>query len=155
MIKVHFTYSNNLFSKLTRLFTVSQFSHIEIEVDGMCYSAKPFVGVYKQTAEELKTDKNIVIESFILKHKPTEAQKELILNFLNLQVGKKYDYKAVIACGLFKRDWENNLDKWFCSELVAKSLELAGLRLINKYYKPNRVIPEDLVLSLRLVKIGA
>ncbi|HUB91414.1 MAG TPA: YiiX/YebB-like N1pC/P60 family cysteine hydrolase [Dyella sp.] len=57
------------------------------------------------------------------------------------QLGKPYDYTAVVGIGLH-RDWQQT-DRWFCSELVAWSFEEGGSPL----FRPEacrRVTPQDL-----------
>ncbi|AJI53031.1 hypothetical protein LA55_1222 [Francisella philomiragia] len=149
MIKIHFTYSNNWISKAIKFFSVSKFSHVEIEIDEICYSAKPFKGVYAHSYADLCI-KEANIQTFSINTDVTEEQKSLLKLFLEEQVSKGYDYKAVLGCALWKRDWENDDKRWFCSELIASAMNYAGLELTNKFYKPHRLIPEDLAVSLRL-----
>ena len=44
--------------------------------------------------------------------------------FVSAQMGKPYDTWAVLGLGA-GRDWHSS-DKWFCSELAAAALEIAG-----------------------------
>jgi len=151
MIKIHFTYSDSFFSKIIRLFTGDKYTHIEIEINGSCYSAKPFKGVYKQSYINLKNTYNNNLDTFFIEYL-TKLQTEKIETFLKAQVGKGYDYKSAIACGLWQRDWANDLDRWFCSELVAKALSIAGVHAVNQYYRPYKLTPKDISLSPILIK---
>lgn len=65
------------------------------------------------------------------------------------QVGKKYDWWAVLGI-LIKRDWDNE-EKWFCSELIARSCQEAGFPIIRASHM-NRVMPAHLLMNPMLVK---
>jgi len=67
--------------------------------------------------------------------------RSAILAAASGQLGKPYDYTAVVGIGLH-RDWQQT-DRWFCSELVAWSFEQGGSPL----FRPEacrRVTPQDL-----------
>lgn len=72
------------------------------------------------------------------------------LNFAVGQVGKGYDYAACIGGFMFRADWMDNHDKWFCSELAAATLIHSGLRepLVGS---TNRISPSGLVQMLSWV----
>ena len=57
------------------------------------------------------------------------------------QLGKPYDYTAVLGIGLH-RDWQED-DAWFCSELLAWAFERAGEPLFRAEVM-RRVTPEHL-----------
>ncbi|CUA82081.1 MULTISPECIES: YiiX/YebB-like N1pC/P60 family cysteine hydrolase [Gulbenkiania] len=59
------------------------------------------------------------------------------------QLGKPYDYTAILGLGLH-RDWQED-DAWFCSELVAWAFQQAGEPL----FRPDcmrRVTPQHLYM---------
>jgi uncharacterized protein YycO len=58
-----------------------------------------------------------------------------------LQIGKPYDYTAVLGLGLH-RVWKDD-DSWFCSELVAYAFDRAGSPLFRAD-SLRRVTPQDL-----------
>jgi uncharacterized protein YycO len=62
-------------------------------------------------------------------HGMTEEQWTQAISFARMQIGKKYDYRAVFRFVSRKRVPFD--DRWFCSELVAKSLEVAGVKLFR------------------------
>lgn len=150
MIKVHFTYSNSIFSKFVTLFTGDKYTHVEIEVDGYCYSAKPFKGVYKTLPSKLIKLYGKYTDTYTIEN-VSECKVDKVKKFLEEQVGKGYDYKSAIACGLWQRDWANDDARWFCSELVAAALLVANIRVINQYYLPYKLTPRDLSLSPLLI----
>lgn len=62
-------------------------------------------------------------------HGMTVGQWEKAINFAKAQIGKRYDYRGVFRF-LSRRKVPVD-DRWFCSELVARSLEVAGVKLFR------------------------
>lgn len=52
------------------------------------------------------------------------------LDYAQFQIGKKYDWLAIIRFVDRRRMPKN--DKWFCSELVFESVKFSGLNLLNR-----------------------
>lgn len=73
-----------------------------------------------------------------------ENPREL-LAFLNRQVGKPYDWFAILALP-FRESWHRR-NKWFCSELVAEALSAGGSNAVPRL-KSYRVTPRDLWITL-------
>lgn len=81
---------------------------------------------------------------------------DAVLTAAASQIGKPYDYTAVLGLGL-RRDWQED-DAWFCSELVAWAFAQAGEPLFRadvlRRVTPEHLwmlapaaLPSDLVLS--------
>jgi hypothetical protein len=68
----------------------------------------------------------------------TTTQKAAYLNFLHAQLGKRYDFPAVLGFA-FDRDWRDP-DAWYCSELIAAALEKAAI-VAPIYSGSNKVTP--------------
>ncbi|HBA86323.1 MAG TPA: hypothetical protein DCZ95_19760 [Verrucomicrobia bacterium] len=60
----------------------------------------------------------------------TVAQKWAIQDFLIRQVGKPYDYGAIL--GFMTRAKSENSEKWFCSELIFAACQSAGVELLKR-----------------------
>lgn len=74
----------------------------------------------------------------------TQEQEVLFYDFLKAQVGKPYDWSAIVAFAV-NRDWRNP-DAWFCSELQGAALETA--RLMKRLVLPtNKLDPGSLLLA--------
>ena len=71
----------------------------------------------------------------------TADQRWAIQDFLIAQIGKPYDYTAILGLGL-RRDWQEE-DAWFCSELVAWAFQHAGEPLFRAECL-RRVTPQHL-----------
>lgn len=72
--------------------------------------------------------------------------------FCETQIGTPYDWVGVVGLGMwFPRQWQNS-SHWWCSEIIAESLQQAGCPVVSA--NSWEVTPRDLLLSrsLRLVE---
>jgi uncharacterized protein YycO len=69
---------------------------------------------------------------------------EYIIQYAKQQVGKKYDYRAIVRF-ITRKKLESN-DRWFCSELVFESLSQAGIKLLDRI-DSSEVSPSTLAIS--------
>jgi hypothetical protein len=74
--------------------------------------------------------------------------------FLQEQNGKPYDWRAILSFGLGERDWREQ-DSWFCSELLCRALEVAGLLELPDDIPVWRITPRDLWILVTGLKFGA
>lgn len=130
MVKLLFCTDYKLGALIIRIFTKSRFSHVAIEVNGKLYESHFSTGVHKFNSIDNVTD---IIELDNLDDEAVEA-------FLEAQVGKKYDSKAICSF-MFSRTWED-LNKWFCSELCAMAIKVGGYKGIPNNL--SKISPEDL-----------
>ncbi len=65
-------------------------------------------------------------------------QEENFRAFVELQIGKKYDYMGLV--GFYFNSGIHNESKWFCSELFAAACRYAGVALLNNM-DPYQVSP--------------
>lgn len=122
--------SNNLpFSILIKLFTLSSWCHCAIIDSDYVIDATLSSGVRRITLAEWKThyNKYEVVEFPI-------SNSETSLVWARDQVGKKYDMLGILSLALHKK--YEDIDKWFCSELVAQYI---GIK-----YKVWRLSPQFL-----------
>jgi len=131
--KVIFAKSYSPGGILLRLFLFSQYNHIAIEFSGQVYDATSH-GVVKQTREQFFGRYKRVLEIEVTIPKGQKA-----VTWLEKQLGKRYDYLAVIAFP-FRRNWQKE-NRWFCSELVAEALILGGYKV--RRVPSSRVTPRD------------
>lgn len=136
MMTLHFCRSNNLGGWLIRLFTFSRWNHTAIEIDGTVYDATGRHGVQAWNRHDFASHWSR-IESF-----PVKGDPVVVKRFLRAQLGKKYDWRAIIALP-FRRNWQAE-DRWFCSELSAAALNLWPAGALTA-----RIKPQDLYLVIR------
>lgn len=137
-VTVAFARSETLGGRLIRLGTMSDCNHVAIAVEGRWFEAQFQKGVVETTQEEFSLAWNLKEEFTVLLPRP-----EATVEFLQAQLGKKYDWAAVLAMP-FRGSWQWP-NRWFCSELVAAALEAGGFEFA---FKPNRVTPRDLLVVL-------
>ena len=135
-VKLVFMRSNLIGSKFIRFMTWSQYSHVGVLLpDGNVVEARYPEGVIMRRldlAVEHATDYEIV--------KIPVKNPKAVYDFMKDHLGKKYDLSGLFAF-LTKRDWQN-LDKWFCSELVASALKAGGCPVARE--DASRVTPDDI-----------
>lgn len=136
MSKVLFLRSNDLGGWIIRLLTFSKWNHVAIEIDGYVYEALTSKGVVKVPKHQYwQWDEEKCVTVPI-------NNSEAVKQFLDNQVGKGYDWKALVALP-FLRKWHHP-DKWFCSELVAEALLKGGSGFTEEDLPSYRVTPKDL-----------
>ena len=131
-IKFHFYEGKSLVSRLIKWRTYSIYSHVSIQIDneiieswvgggqsGVVISTDPLT--YHKKGTNITT-----IEIEMKNWKPW-------LVFLKSQIGKKYDYKAIL--NFVKNKTKQNPNRWFCSELANTFFEFE-----LKNYKNNRLV---------------
>jgi hypothetical protein len=126
-------------SRAIRWQTRSAVNHAAIQLpNGEIIEAWEGAGVQRTTLKSTRGIQAYTVEGM----KPAQWQKAV--EFAHAQVGKKYDYWAVLTF-ISRRKAPSN-DKWFCSELVFESLQEAGVHLLRRI-PPNEVSPGHLLLS--------
>lgn len=134
-INLVFSRSHNPGSLLIRLLTWSTWSHVAL-IDG----DQVIEAVWPRVRE-------ISLDEFKSLHSATEIvsllcyDEKAIIAAARSQIGKPYDWTAVIGIGLH-RDWQED-DSWFCSELVAWAFAKARNALFRTD-RMRRVTPENL-----------
>ncbi|WP_116964275.1 hypothetical protein [Fastidiosibacter lacustris] len=146
-IYIYFGYSYRAISYGIRWVTRSHFSHVEVQIDGECYSSSGSLGVYKRSYEKLRKSQD-VLETWVTQI--NDQQKAALIDFLIRQWGKKYDYISALGLGLWRRNWLNDHNKWFCSELIDAAFKSAQAPLTNNDFASHRLTPNDLRTSLAI-----
>lgn len=132
-MKIIFCKSNSIGGQLIRLFTWSEWSHVGVVFDDVVYEAVGS-GVRKVPLDEVLRHyhQNCTILNVDV---PDEAASR---RFLEAQLGKPYDYSAIISF-VSQRDWAED-DKWFCSELTETAILMGGRLRFRE--KMNRITPQ-------------
>lgn len=143
MIKLQFSTTNSVASRLVRVFTWSNYSHVDFLLDDGRLLGADFDGVSYRTNDPDKYTHSVVYEI-------PDASSDII-TIARQEIGKKYDYAGIFGL-LHRRDWQDR-NKWFCSELVTYCLNRGGYPLLNNSQAYWRITPRDLLKSPYLVKV--
>lgn len=136
-MKIIFAKNNKPISLLIRLVTWSKWSHCgAITPDGKhVIESKGGCGVIKTPIEKFKERyKKYDIGT-------VDCDEEYAFRFLEEQLGKDYDLKAIFGI-LLRTGWDNG-HQWFCSEV------LAGAINIFRKDSVSRITPEHLWMITR------
>ena len=137
MIKLAFYKGKgDFFDKLIRIWTNSPYSHVEIIINGIWYSASPRDGRVRAK----KIDPNPSHWDFI---EIPSKNAENMVKFIESQLGKKYDWLGILLSQIIPLG-EENPNRWFCSEICSAAVKKGGKKLKNhpQWYSPARLFEE-------------
>ncbi|MBX9687082.1 MAG: hypothetical protein K2X27_10295 [Candidatus Obscuribacterales bacterium] len=143
-IGLRFITSNSVVSQAIRAVTWSEYSHVDLIVKsnaGLALLGAQADGVKLRTWNYCQPTKILNLYADV----PDKAGEQ-VFEFTHAQIGKPYDYTALVG-NLLHRDWQED-DSWFCSELIAAAFDKAGYPLLNG--SANRITPGMLLRSPRL-----
>lgn len=104
-----------------RLWTWSKWSHVELVIDGVCYSASPRDGGVRSKVIDLKSGRWDVL--------PVEIDADQALRWFEGHDGDKYDWAGIwrFVIPLLP----HSRRRWFCFESVGAALGLAGVHKLT------------------------
>jgi uncharacterized protein YycO len=138
-VRVIFSASNLIGSKIIRLLTWSSWSHV-----ALLYGDDKVVEATYPKVRETSLDEFLKGKTLTLCVDLPCSNPEAVITAARSQLGKRYDTLAVLAFLWHFRDWEDD-SKWFCSELVAYALREGGLPLFREGVL-QRITPQHLWL---------
>ena len=142
-----FVAGKSLISRFIQWFTWGDYGHVEhVLRDGSVISAEFWSGVthYPVGHPVPKGSQDFTVEL-------TDDQCDRLESFLRAQVGKGYDWSALLGF-VARSDWQAR-SRWFCSELEAAAYQAAGKPLLRTDVS-YRVSPSMLSLSPYLTPSG-
>ena len=135
-----------LSGSLIQWWTKSDYFHIELAIDGKWITSQTERGI-----EIREYNPNYFSEHFdyyeLETVEITSQQKEKFWNWMRGEENTGYDWVGIYLTQIFKLDWEAK-EKWFCSEMVARILQLLYVEEFIDC-KPNRLSPNDIYLLLK------
>ncbi len=150
-IRFRFVLGNGWGSWAISLVSFGHLSHVDVETDdgnGLIGARSDDIGggsgVRLRPYPYEKVVAVVRIELQVL-----EEQHARFWAFIEAQIGKPYDKLAIFAF-VIDRNWRDE-DAWFCSELQARALEVAGV-LREAFLPVNKVTP--VMLAELLTEIG-
>lgn len=108
-------------------FALALSSHCYIKADNytdgeFLYEADPIHGVRIIKKPDAFSKRTIVVKEITF----TVTNKDKGFEFLDMQLGKKYDFKAAFGIGLSPlRDWGDE-QRWYCYELAGSCVKAAN-----------------------------
>ena len=142
MFKLHFYKgSGDVFDKAIRIWQSiphktdgSKYSHVEIEIDGITFSADANVG--RVVSRVQKYHHPQIWDTLIIQK---DVSRET-MDFCRAQVGKGYDYIGIFTAQILALPFDAP-DRWFCSELASQVCKMEGVELphYNSWYNPRRL----------------
>jgi hypothetical protein len=110
-----------LFDRLIRWWTNSRYSHCEIVINGMAFSADAWTNQVRAVSASSFNPQN-------WEWVTVDGDKEASLTFVTGQLGKRYDWLGILGFLLPGRI--NDPKRWYCSEICAAALGI-GKRPIS------------------------
>jgi len=135
-IQLLFSANCDPISAVIRAATWSRWSHVSVVDGGSVIEAAPLHGVRRVSLGGVISQS----DDWILIALPC-ANPAAVIAAAASQIGKPYDYTAILGLGLH-RDWQED-DSWFCSELVAWGFNSAGQPLFRSECM-RRITPQHL-----------
>jgi uncharacterized protein YycO len=135
-----FERTDTITSKLIRMRTLSQWSHVGIII-GRVHGAVKVVSARRNgvIVDTLRDWGNKVQVLRLDPEVASEYQLEQMTKFAIQKVGKKYDYCGILDFITMTRYQNDN--RWFCSELVHSSMLSASIDIFKKKKPPEFVTP--------------
>jgi uncharacterized protein YycO len=118
-VQLLFSTTRKPFSALIRAATWSRWSHVAMVAGPHVIEATAQEGVRQVSLAYAISQAS----DYQLVEIPASAP-QTIIDAARSQVGKPYDWTAILGLGL-RRDWQED-DSWFCSELIAWAAAAAG-----------------------------
>jgi len=137
MITIFFALNHTIESKLIRFSTNSDYSHcgfVDKTKNTVIDSTIEYgVSEYPISKIILKYDKIVFVDLTCISY--------TAINYARQQLGKKFDWTAIIGINMFRRNWHEE-DRWFCSELITWACNRAFVNFVTKN-NVLRVTPND------------
>lgn len=101
----------------TCIFTLSRYSHVELVIDGVCYTSSARDGGVRAKRIDLESGHWDVVTL------PADFRDEAkALAWFRSHLGQRYDWLGVFRFAPFLRWLPHRPRQWFCSEAVAAAL---------------------------------
>jgi len=135
-------------SALIRFNTRCEYSHVGFKDGDWYFSAQLNGGVRYRSRFCVGPAKEKMTSELLL----TAPGIEEAYQWAKTQASKPYDWGAILGLAT-DRNWRND-DRWFCSELIAKSFEQVGHPLLNPAIVSWRITPRDILLSEHVTRVN-
>ncbi len=127
--------------KAVMKWTKSKYFHTEVIVGDYWISANT-EGIKRYKLKKLRDSYDYIFLDIPI----SDSHHKKILDFIDNQIGTEYDWLGIYL-SQFVKIGANREDKWFCSELVTKILQLCMVYETLEL-QPHLVSPEDLFQNM-------
>ena len=110
---------------ITRWWTGSQYSHVELVIDGICYSASFMDGGVRAKVINLSSGKWDLIPADWI-------DADRALEFFRKTKGAKYDWFGIFGAQMFNRR-RHMQSRYFCSEWLSAAAGLPNAEIYSPY----------------------
>ena len=126
-------------AKVISYWTKSEYHHVELIINDSWISSDSDTGVVVRELKPLKDNWDYIpLPSVTL----LPLHHNILTKYINNVNGNKYDWKGIILSQTIPLSM-NSRNKWFCSELVTKLLQIIVIEEVIDL-EPNEVSPKDL-----------
>ncbi len=139
----------NLVDRIIRWYTRSDYSHAEFSWPLNEITPSHWLGARFKGGVQARPYNYVDSKFSMYSVAVTKEQYDAANDFLIKQIGKKYDWKAIVNMGVFKHDIHvNSTVKWFCSELLFYLFRVIDVILLNMpLSEKDRITPRDIGIS--------
>jgi len=131
---------DTVYDKLISWWTKSKYIHSELIIDNRWITSNPETGFSINTVRPIDYELYDIID--LGRVKLTSKHMDVINRWLTSLTGTKYDYLGILMSQFLPLSIDNR-NKYFCSELVCKLLQMIGYEeVINKL--PQNMSPADI-----------
>ena len=130
-MKIALYLGSSFLDKVILFFSRGGYTHAAIILpDDTVIEAYPFRGIRKR---KNLTDGMGDSKVYVFEVQTTPEQDKIIIDFLNKQIGKGYDYWNIFGFVLYTtHEGRISYGRWFCSELVFAAFQEAGINLLER-----------------------
>jgi hypothetical protein len=154
-IVLQFVTEDALTSALIRWFSAGDFSHVDAVLPdgsllGSRFEAMTVNGQSIPGGVQIRPPGYAKFKRVLKVSIPVESEKvDIFYNWWKSQIGKPYDMTAII--GFFiGRNWRK-ANSWYCSEGIARGMEIAKVFSYELYTATNKLTPAALLLAISAI----
>lgn len=139
---------NSFYDKVIRWYTRGNYTHAEFAHPLTASNPYNWLGAQPSGGVQVRTRDYLPGVYDVYSVQVDTWQLNRLEEFLSKQIGKPYDWKAIIRMGLRPFHSSVSSKRWFCSELVFYGLFRSCVYLLREpENKATRISPRDLALS--------
>ncbi len=151
LIYIRLCKGRSIYDRLIRWYSRSPYSHAEFAWPLTKRNPREWLGAQPRGGVQVRPANYLgAVPYDVFALEVSQSQARRLERFLLDQVGKPYDWRAIINMGVFQHD-VSTWSKWFCSELVFGALAKVGAWILRApLLQRDRITPRDVGTSVML-----